>query len=127
MSEAVPPTPPQEGAPGPAPAPDRRAKGWAETKSDLKWASAILFFLLLAMSGALWSSWDRPVPYEENLANVTDALFSTGEYADGAKAGATAGAPAQPGLVAPFEVLSVLLLAALVAGVVIALREKEGS
>ena len=88
--------------------PRDRAKWWAETKTDLKWATALLFVLILAVSGWLWSSWGNPTAGEEDLSGVTTEIFS------------------QQGLVVPFEVLSVLLLAALVAGVVIALREPEG-
>lgn len=86
----------------------KRQKWWAETKMDLKWATALLFVLILAVSGWLWSSWQRPTDAEESLPDVTDAIF------------------AQDGLVVPFEILSVLLLAALIAGVMIALREPEG-
>jgi NADH:ubiquinone oxidoreductase subunit 6 (subunit J) len=86
----------------------KRAKRWAETKSDLKWATALLFVLILAVSGLLWSSWGRATAGEEDLTAMTTEIFSQG------------------GLVVPFEVLSVLLLAALVAGIVIALREPEG-
>jgi NADH:ubiquinone oxidoreductase subunit 6 (subunit J) len=87
---------------------EKRAKRWAETKMDLKWATALLFVLILALSGYLWSSWGRPTEGTEDLAAVTTDIFS------------------QQGLVVPFEILSVLLLAALIAGVAIALREPEG-
>lgn len=87
---------------------EKRAKWWAETKMDLKWATALLFVLILAVSGWLWSSWRRETAGEEDLADMTTQIFS------------------QNGLVVPFEILSVLLLAALIAGVVIALREPEG-
>lgn len=80
---------------------------WAEVKVDIKWATALLFVLILAVSAWLWSSWRAPTLGEESLPVVTDTIF------------------AQDGLVVPFEVLSVLLLAALIAGVVIALREPE--
>lgn len=86
----------------------KRAKWWSETKMDLKWATALLFVLILAVSGYLWSDWRVAPEFEEDLAAVTDNIF------------------AQDGLVVPFEVLSVLLLAALIAAVVIALREPEG-
>ncbi|HUR68483.1 MAG TPA: hypothetical protein VM370_04495 [Candidatus Thermoplasmatota archaeon] len=86
----------------------KRAKWWAETKMDLKWATALLFVLILAVSGWLWSAWGGATAGEEVLADVTDEIF------------------AQDGLVVPFEILSLLLLAALIAGVVIALREPEG-
>lgn len=87
---------------------EKRAKWWAETKMDLKWATALLFVLILAVSGWLWSSWGRATAGEEDLSDVTTQIF------------------AQDGLVVPFEILSILLLAALIAGVVIALREPEG-
>jgi NADH:ubiquinone oxidoreductase subunit 6 (subunit J) len=86
----------------------KKAQWWAETKMDLKWATALLFVLVLAVSGYLWSSWRVAPSHEEDLAAVTDNIFS------------------QDGLVVPFEVLSILLLAALIAAVVIALREPEG-
>ncbi|MFA5862823.1 MAG: hypothetical protein WDA16_14115 [Candidatus Thermoplasmatota archaeon] len=86
----------------------RRAKWWSETKIDLKWATALLFVLILALSGYLWSSWGKRPATEEDLDKITDLIF------------------AQDGLVVPFEILSVLLLAALIAGVVIAFRDPEG-
>lgn len=86
----------------------KRAKWWAETKIDLKWATALLFVLILAVSGYLWNAWSKETAGEEVLADVTTEIF------------------AQDGLVAPFEILSILLLAALIAGVVMALREPEG-
>lgn len=88
--------------------PAARAKWWAETKMDLKWATALLFVLILAVSGYLWNRWDAGADGEESLATMTDEIFGA------------------DGLVVPFEVLSLLLLAALIAGVVIALREPEG-
>ncbi|GEM_PF-7088131 len=95
-----------------APTPDdkaaRRAKSWKETKTDLKWATALLFTLILAISGYLWSFWTPAPATEENINAMTDGIFD----------------PNGP-LLVPFEVLSVLLLAALVAGVVIAMREME--
>lgn len=87
---------------------EKRARAWQETKIDLKWATALLFVLILAVSGFLWSDWRVATDGEEDLAAVTDAIFAV------------------DGLVAPFEILSILLLAALIAGVVIALREPEG-
>ena len=87
--------------------PDKRAKWWAETKTDLKWATALLVVLILAISGYLWTSWRAPTAGEEDLGRVTTLIFSTS------------------GLVVPFEILSILLLAALVAGVVIAFRDPE--
>ena len=86
----------------------KRAKWWSETKVDLKWATALLFVLILAVSGWLWSRWSADTAGTEKLADVTDEIFAV------------------DGLVVPFEVLSILLLAALIAGVVIALREPEG-
>ena len=97
--------------PEPQPAPqmsraEKRAKSWQETKTDFKWATALLFALILAISGYLWSSWSKIPAGEENLNDMTDGIFSTGGT-----------------LLVPFEILSVLLLAALIAGVVIALRD----
>lgn len=87
---------------------ERRAKWWRETKVDLKWATALLFVLILAISGYLWSAWSTETAGEEDLPAVTALIFD------------------QKGLVVPFEILSVLLLAALIAGVVIAFRDPEG-
>jgi NADH:ubiquinone oxidoreductase subunit 6 (subunit J) len=87
----------------------RRAKWWSETKIDLKWATALLFVLILGISGYLWASWGKAPAAEEDLNAITDLIF------------------AQDGLVAPFEILSVLLLAALIAGVVVAFRDPEES
>lgn len=121
-------------APGPAPAPEpapelaptseeRRASWWAETKVDLKWATALLFVFVLVgpiifpplaslvgvdLGDAGYAQWRGETTGTENLTAVTTAFFD------------------QAGLLVPFEVLSVLLLAALVAGVVIALRDVEG-
>ena len=87
---------------------EKRAKSWAETKTDLKWATALLFVLILAISGYLWSNWAKMPLGEEDLNAMTDGIFSqTGS------------------LLVPFEVLSILLLAALIAGVVIAFRDPE--
>jgi len=98
----------ERGTKDPAEVAAKRAKWWAETKMDLKWATALLFVLILSVSGWLWSRWQGPTKGEEKLADVTDEIFGQTE------------------LVVPFEVLSILLLAALIAGVVIALREPEG-
>ena len=98
---------------------EKRAKAWNETKMDLKWATALLLVLILTGGiflpylglgplGVPYQSWEREPAGEEDLSVVTQEIF------------------AQDGLVAPFEVLSILLLAALIAGVVIALREPEG-
>lgn len=98
---------------------EKRAKAWNETKMDLKWATALLIVLILvggillpylglAQMGVPYQGWERTPAGEEDLSSITMEIF------------------AQDGLVAPFEVLSILLLAALIAGVVIALREPEG-
>lgn len=108
----------------------KRAKWWSETKMDLKWVTALLFVLILTgpllfvytgldrglanlygreptgLSGP-YADWEVETAGEENLTAVTDEIFS------------------QDALVVPFEILSVLLLAALIAGVVIALRDVE--
>lgn len=94
-----------------APAPtraERRAQSWQETKTDLKWATALLFVLIVAVSGYLWAKWTPAPAGAEDLNAMTDGIFDV-----------------NGSLVVPFEVLSVLLLAALIAGVVVALREKE--
>lgn len=111
MSTPVPPPTAEPAAEAPPQAPtkaERRAQKVAEFKMDLKWASALLFVLILSISGWLWSAWDRPTAGEEELPDVTAEIFAT------------------DGLVVPFEVLSVLLLAALIAGIVIAYRDPEG-
>ena len=87
---------------------EKRAKSWQETKTDFKWATALLFVLILAISGYLWASWSKVPAGEENLNDMTDGIFSTSGT-----------------LLVPFEILSVLLLAALIAGVVIALRDAD--
>lgn len=87
----------------------KRAKWWSETKMDLKWAVALLFVLVLALASYLgWENWNAKPVAEEDLGEITRLIF------------------AQDGLVVPFEILSVLLLAALIAGVVIAFRDPEG-
>lgn len=86
----------------------KRAKWWSETKMDLKWATALLFVLILAVSGWLWTSWRQETAGEEDFPALTQEIFS------------------QDSLVVPFEMLSILLLAALIAGIVIAFREPEG-
>lgn len=101
---AVPPVAPAPPAPTPA---ELRAQKVAENKNDLKWATALLFVSILAASSFLWGDWGRPPTGTEDLPVVTDRIF------------------AQDGLVVPFEILSVLLLAALVAGIVIAFRDPE--
>lgn len=92
----------------PPSAEEKRAKWWSETKVDLKWATALLFVLILALSGYLWNAWGKRPATEEDLNKITDLIF------------------AQDGLVVPFEVLSVLLLAALISGIVMAFRDPEG-
>src|SRR5438094_10171133 len=95
----------------PATRAERRAKWWRETKGDLKWAVALLFVLVLGLSAYFYNDaagkWQGAPAAEEDLGKITDLIF------------------AQDGLVVPFEVLSVLLLAALIAGVVIAFRDPE--
>ena len=87
---------------------------WAETKNDLKWASVLLLAAVIAGPLLLhyvgfgetpWPAWDAPAAAEEDMAELTDTIFTT--------------------QLVPFEILSVLLLAALVAGVVIAFRDPE--
>ena len=88
---------------------DKRSTFWADTKSDVKWAVALLFVLTLGLAAYVgWTQWNKPPLAEEDLPEITTLIF------------------AQDGLVVPFEILSVLLLAALIAGVVIAFRDPEG-
>ena len=129
----------------PRASPDRPRSGWDETKLDFKWATVLLFVLVLATpllvsvvgfsSGGTYGPWAGRTTGEEDLTNITEAFFSQGEYranvsANGTPLSAQAargpGSLSEPGLVVPFEILSVLLLAALIAGVVIALRETDG-
>ncbi|HLE95929.1 MAG TPA: NADH-quinone oxidoreductase subunit J [Candidatus Thermoplasmatota archaeon] len=77
----------------------------ADTKADVKLVTALLVLALLALSAILSPAWREAPIGDESLPGVTAAIFT--DY-----------------LVA-FEVLSVLLLAALVGAVVIAIREKE--
>lgn len=84
---------------------ERRAKRWNETKMDFKWATALLFVLILALSGMLWNPWSAATAGQEDLTVLTELLFSP------------------EGLVAPFEVLGVLLLAALIAAGIMGARD----
>lgn len=95
-----------------------KKSGWDETKTDLKWAAALLFAFVLAAPvlfqyvnfplGLGYSAWASAPLGEENLDQITDAIFDPNGT-----------------LVAPFEILSILLLAALIAGVVVAFRDPE--
>ena len=76
-----------------------------DTKADLKLVTALLVLALLGLSAVLSPAWRDPPAGDESLPGITAQIF--GQY-----------------LVA-FEVLSILLLAALVGAVVIAIREKE--
>lgn len=100
---------------------------------DLRWGVPFLLFAVLGLSGLLHADWQTGVAGTEDLDNVTDAIFSSGQYAPGgAAASPAAPAPGAPpavpqyGLLVPFEILSALLLAALIAGIVIAMRERDG-
>lgn len=99
----------------------RGSRFWAETKEDLKWAVPLMVTLVLigpvfmddayALFGLNpvdshgYASWEAPPEGTEELPRMTDDIFGR--------------------FVVPFEILSVLLLAALVAGVVIAARDPE--
>lgn len=95
---------------------DTKAKRWMETKGDLKWASVLLFVAILVgpkflspfFNTAIYSKWTTTPTGVEDMDALTTLIFS------------------QDGLVAPFEILSVLLLAALIAGVAISLRDPIG-
>lgn len=112
---------------------DRSPSRGDELKTDLRWATALLLVLVLtapvllnyaapyvsyvwrpvfgsdftAPLGPGYHGWQGAPAGNEDIVAVTDEIF------------------AQQGLVAPFEILSVLLLAALIAGVVIAFRDPE--
>lgn len=88
-------------------------EGKEDTKSDVKLVTSLLVLALLALSAFLSVDpsgarlWGRAPEPGDTLADVTGAVF--GEF------------------VFAFELLSALLLAALIGAVVIALREKEGA
>jgi hypothetical protein len=87
---------------------ERRAKRWEETKTDFKWATALLFVLVLGLSAVAPLAdgpFRRATTYEEDLPGMTQVIFSP------------------EGLVVPFEILSVLLLAALIAGIALGSRD----
>lgn len=104
----------------------------SDVKLDVKWAIALLILAMLVFSAALASSHAPPndwwTPYEsypatgdENITAVTGQFLSgdpSSKYA-GAQGTTRGGMP----LLAPFEILSVLLLAALIGAVAIAVRE----
>lgn len=105
-----------------------------ETKTDIKLAIALALLVLLGLSAGLRGSQsgtlDWWTPYDsygrtgdENITAVTGQFLSgdaSNKYS-GAEGAARAGMP----LLAPFEILSVLLLAALIGAVAVAMREKE--
>lgn len=105
---------------------------------DLRWGVPFLLFAVLGLGGLLHEPWEKPTTHTEDLDNMTDAIFSSGQYAPRAAAAPTPATPAagggeaaaaavpQFGLLVPFEILSALLLAALIAGIVIAMRERDG-
>lgn len=94
-------------------APVKRGNRWAETKSDLKWASVLLFVLILIgpnlirafTNYSIWTPWEVAPTGREDLGSIAAIIL------------------AADGLVVPFEVLGILLLAALLGAVAIALRD----
>ena len=100
---------------------------WQGLKTDFKWATPLIFFAVIGMAGLLYGTWQVAPPGEENLANVTDTIFASGNHslAAASEPPAAGAAPRETtNLLVGFEILSALLLAALIAGVVIALRER---
>lgn len=103
---------------------------WQSFKQDFKWATPFLFFALIGFWGLFY--WAPPPvasgpvsPGEENLTDITDTIFASGQHGLSAAPQATGPAARETmNLLVGFEILSVLLLAALIAGVVIALRER---
>ncbi|MHB8584642.1 MAG: hypothetical protein ACYDDF_02235 [Thermoplasmatota archaeon] len=112
------------------------------SKQDVKWAIALLVIALLGFSAGLakleagggtvdwWTGYDQPATAgangAENLTTMTGQLMTgdpTSQYA-GAQNSSAAPISGIP-LVAPFEILSVLLVAALVGAVAVAIREKD--
>jgi NADH:ubiquinone oxidoreductase subunit 6 (subunit J) len=118
-------------APDDAPAPAARAAPkpqepttWQGLKTDFKWATPLIFFAVIGMAGLLYGTWQVAPPGEENLANVTDTIFASGNHSLAAASGPPVAGRETTNLLVGFEILSALLLAALIAGVVIALRER---
>lgn len=104
-----------------------------DVKTDVKWAIALLVLSMLAFSAALakqhappndwWTPYeDYPKTGEENVTALTGQFLErdpSGTYA-GHQGATRAGMP----LVVPFEVLSVLLIAALIGAIAIAMRDE---
>ncbi len=86
-------------------------------KGDLKWAVSLMLLVILAVSSFTAGLWMAPPQGEEHLGPY--------ETVGGHTSPGIAGQLFDTWLVA-FEVLGVLLLAALVGAIVIALRESEG-
>ncbi|MHB8603636.1 MAG: hypothetical protein ACYDCK_00145 [Thermoplasmatota archaeon] len=80
----------------------------ADGKSDLKWIIVLLFLVILALSGARNTGWETAGAGREDLGALTGALLSQGA------------------LMALLEFVGVALVAALVAALVIAMRERPG-
>ena len=126
MTEPQDPVAPQE-PPAAVAQPPPRESTWQGLKTDFKWAGPVIFFAVIGMAGLLYGSWQVAPAGTEDLADVTDTLFATGNHSFAAASEPPAGG-AQPretvNVLVAFELLSALLLAALIAGVVIALRER---
>ena len=109
---------------------------WQGLKNDFRWAGPVIFFAVIGLAGLLHAPWQAPTEGTENLTNVTDTIFATNDHSFEAqeqqRADLAAGGPARAAaaqrettnVLVAFEILSALLLAALIAGVVIALRER---
>lgn len=99
-------------APTPDPA-EKKAASREQLKNELRWGAVFLMWFMFVITAIFsgYSNWTAAPAGAENRSTMTSELFGTST------------APNAPNWVAPFEVLSVLLLAALIAAVVIALRE----
>ena len=131
MMDAPPAEPPAPPAKSRA---EMRAETWAGYKADIKWATPLLFVMILA--GAVVfpaliqglpggpAPWTNVTAGEESMSDISNITFATGAT-NTSIAQSVSPTHTEPGLVVPFEILSVLLLAALIAGVVIALRDHD--
>lgn len=120
------PVAPQEPPAAPAQTPPGES-AWMGLKRDFKWAGPVIFFAVIGMAGLLYGSWQVAPTGTEDLGDVTDTLFATGNHSFAAASEPRpAGAPEREttNVLVGFELLSALLLAALIAGVVIAMRER---
>lgn len=100
-------------APAPAAEPEEEATDRPSIKDEVRWGVVFLMWFMFVVTAIFsgYTAWGAAPTGEENRGNLTAELFGTSTAANA------------PNWVAPFEVLSVLLLAALIAAIVLALRE----